>query len=206
MKEKVVLMESISFKRQQLIAGLALLSLLFAACINLQNTDVPNPLGLVNPGVLTVASDTTNPPQEFIDTSTQQVTGFDIDLITVIAQRMGLKVEILTTKIETLISDLVNKRIDVAISAIPITPDRQAKVNFIPYFNAGASLLVQVGNLHHVSSFADLCGQSVGVQDGSIEAIDLQNASEVCQHSNKPVINLIILKNQVDVIQLLTDQ
>ncbi len=204
-KEKVVFMESISFKRQQLIAGLALLSLLFAACINLQNTDVPNPLGLVNPGVLTVASDTTNPPQEFIDTTTQQVTGFDIDLITAIARRMGLKVEILTTKIETLISDLGNKRIDVAISAIPITPDRQAKVNFIPYFNAGESLLVEVGNPHHITSLADLCRQSVGVQAGTVEVTDLQNASEICQRSHKPAINLIVLKNQLDVIQLLTD-
>src|SRR5712691_1442633 len=65
-----------------IVTGFALLSLAFAACANLNSTGTSNPLDLVTPGVLTVASDTTNPPQEFIDPTTEHVTGFDMDLIT----------------------------------------------------------------------------------------------------------------------------
>src|SRR5947209_4681124 len=189
-----------------IMMSLALLSLAFAACANFNSTGSGNPLGLVTPGVLTVASDTTSPPQEFIDPTTQHVTGFDIDLVTAIARRLGLKVTILTTKVDLLISDLLNKRYDVAISAITITPDRQAKVNFIPYFNAGESLLVRAGNPYHITRLADLCGQSVGVQADTREQVDLQNASQLCQKAGKPDINLTILKNQFNVVQLLIDQ
>ena len=184
---------------------LALLIFGYAACVE-QGSNTTSALGLVIPGVLTVASDTTNPPQEFIDPHTQQTTGFDIDLITIIAQRLGLKVQVLTTKIDQIMSDLGNKRYDVAISAIPITPANQAAANLIPYFNAGSSLLVRNGNPAHIQGLADLCGRMVGVQSDTREQLDLQNASEICQQQGKLAISLTILKNQFDVVQLLKDR
>jgi len=177
----------------------------YAACAE-QGSNTASALGLLIPGVLTVASDTTNPPQEFIDPSTQQATGFDINLITTIAQRLGLKVQVLTTKIDQVMSDLENKRYDVAISAIPITPANQAAANLIPYFSAGSSLLVRNGNPAHIQGLADLCGRMVGVQSDTREQLDLQNASEICQQQGKLAISLTILKNQFDVMQLLKDR
>ncbi len=177
----------------------------YAACAE-QGSNTASALGLLIPGVLTVASDTTNPPQEFIDPSTQQATGFDINLITTIAQRLGLKVQVLTTKIDQVMSDLENKRYDVAISAIPITPANQAAANLIPYFSAGSSLLVRNSNPAHIQGLADLCGRMVGVQSDTREQLDLQNASEICQQQGKLAISLTILKNQFDVVQLLKDR
>jgi polar amino acid transport system substrate-binding protein len=196
-----------SFFRQTwaFIAVFALLSLLFAACVNINNSGTSNPLGLITPGILTVASDTTNPPLEFIDPATHQVAGFDVDLITAIAQRLGLRVQILTTKIDVIISDLENKRYDAAISAIDITPGLQAKVNFIPYFNAGESLLVQASNPNHIKGLADLCGQAVGVQGATREQADLQNASDICRRAGKPAINPMVLENQFGIVQLLVE-
>jgi len=143
---------------------------------------------------------------EFIDDRTQQPTGFDIDLITAIAHRLGLKVNILNTKIEILVSDLENKRYDVAISALPITPDLQAKANTIPYYTAGESLLVQAGNPRHIHALADVCGLAVGVQDSSRAQVDLQNASDLCQQQGKPAISFTVLKNQLQLVQLLAEQ
>jgi len=54
-------------------------------------TPMPAPNDLLTPGTLTVGSDTTYPPQEYINTATGKPAGFDIDLITAIAQRMGRK-------------------------------------------------------------------------------------------------------------------
>src|SRR5579863_8814622 len=116
------------------IIELLISSFLFSACATMPTiSSTDNTLGLLVPGTLTVASDTSRPPMEFINDKTQQVEGFDIDLITTIGARLGLKVNILTTKIELLLSDLANKRYDVAISAIPITPDKQLQANLIPY-------------------------------------------------------------------------
>ena len=140
-----------------LVGSLVILSLLFAACgsstttvtsppANPAKSAVAAPNDLITPGVLTVGSDTTYPPQEYIDIATHKATGFDVDLITAIAQRMGLQAKIVTTKFDTIIDDLVAKRFDVVISAVTFTSERQKKVDFLPYFNAGESLLVQSGN------------------------------------------------------------
>jgi len=193
------------------------LTLLLAACGNggtstgsgnvpTPNTKTPTvtpPNDLLTPGTLTVGSDTTYPPQEYIDTTTHQPAGFDIDLITEIAQRMGLQAKIVSTSFDTIINSLNSKRFDVVISAVTINPQRQQQVDFIPYFNAGESLLVQSGNPMHITSIDQLCGQNVGVQNGTVEQTDLQTASANCTKAGKPAIHITALTNQTDVIQLL---
>ncbi len=181
------------------------LPLLIAACGSTSSGSTSAaPTGLITPGTLTVGSDTTYPPQEFIDSTTGKATGFDIDLITAIAKRMGLKVDIKAANFHTIIDDLSAKRYDVAISALTINNDRKQKVDLVPYFNAGESLLVQKGNPQHLQGVSDLCGKAVGVQDGTVELDDLNAANKAtCQA--KP-IQLTVLKDQTDVIQLLVNK
>jgi polar amino acid transport system substrate-binding protein len=190
------------------------LALLLAACGGTTasgTTPTPNPAtptvappsDLLTPGTLTVGSDTTYPPQEYINTATNQATGFDVDLITAMAQRMGLQTKVVTTSFDTIINSLVAKRFDVVISAVSVTPERQKKVDFVPYFNAGESLLVKVGNPLNIKSTSDLCGKMVGVQNGTIEQTDLNTANTACKNAGKPAIQITALTNQTDVIQLL---
>lgn len=200
------------------MAVIVALTLLLAACgsntttgagstpVPTQNPATPTvapPTDLITPGTLTVGSDTTYPPQEYIDNATNKATGFDIDLITAIAQRMGLKADIVTDKFDTIIDDLSNKRFDVVISAITINSDREKKVAFVPYFNAGESLLVQNGNPKNIKGLSDLCGQSVGVQTGTVEQTDLQTASTACTKAGKHAITSVVLQDQTAVVQLL---
>ena len=195
-----------------LVGTLLVLTLLLAACGSTTTTTTTTTPGgaptpdLKVPGVLTVGSDTTYPPQESIDTATNKAVGFDVDLITAIAKNMGLQANVVTTKFDTIIDDLNNKRFDVVISAVSVTPDRQKKVDFVPYFNAGESLLVQAGNPKNIKGLSDLCGQSVGVQTGTIEQADLQTASNACKTAGKPEIKMVVLQDQTAVVQLLANQ
>ncbi len=217
-------METFSHKRERrasksiLFVGiLVLLTMLLAACggttttggttptPNPQTPTVAPPTDLITPGTLTVGSDTTYPPQEFIDTATGQAKGFDVDLITVIAQRMGLQAKVVTTKFDTIIDDLAAKRFDVVISAVTINPQRQQKVDFVPYFNAGESLLVRAGNPMNIKSTADLCGRNVGVQTGTVEQDDLKTANNACVKAGKSAIHVTVLQDQTAVIQLLAN-
>ena len=185
-------------KSMLFVGMLILLAMLLSACgsntttggggtptPNLATPTVAPPSDLITPGTLTVGSDTTYPPQEYIDTATNQATGFDVDLITAIGQRMGLQTKVVTTSFDTIINSLVAKRFDVVISAVSVTPERQKKVDFVPYFNAGESLLVKIGNPSNIKSTADLCGQKVGVQNGTIEQTDLQTANTTCKNAGK---------------------
>jgi len=186
-----------------LLLSLSVLSLLLAACGGSGATTSAS-LDLITPGVLTVGSDITYPPQEYIDPKTNQAAGFDVDLITAIAQHMGLKVKIVPTKFDTILDDLAAKRFDVVISAVTITPERQKQVDFVPYFKAGESLLVQKDNPKHITSTDDLCGLAVGVQQGTIDQGVLQSSSDNCLEQDKPAITIIALEDQTAVIQLLS--
>jgi polar amino acid transport system substrate-binding protein len=163
------------------------------------------PTNLITPGTLTVGSDTTYPPQEFIDTATGKPTGFDVDLITAMAQKLGLKAKIVTANFNTIIDDLTAKRYDVVISSVSINPDRQKKANFVPYFQAGESLIVQKGNPMNIKCASNLCGLTAGVQDGTVELDDLNVINKKCTQAGKPAIKLTVLKDQTAVIQLLVN-
>ncbi|HEY4384543.1 MAG TPA: ABC transporter substrate-binding protein [Ktedonobacteraceae bacterium] len=163
------------------------------------------PTNLLTPGTLTVGSDTTYLPMEYVDTTTNQYVGFDVDLITLIAQRMGLKVKIVKTGFDTIFDDLSNKRFDTVISSVTINDQRKVKFDFVPYFQAGESLLVPMGNPKHITGVADLCGLNVSVQTGTVEQTDLDTASAACKKAGKPAINQTILQDQTQVIQQLVN-
>ena len=195
------------------IVTLVMLTLLFVSCDSssgatmrdgsppLKKTSIALPRDLLQSGVLTIGSDTTYPPQEYIDPVTKKAAGFDIDLITAMAARMGLQINIVTTGFTTIIENLVSNRFDSVVSAVSITPELQKKVDFIPYFNAGESLLVQKSNPHNLKTVADLCGQNVGVQKATIELGELTMASKDCLSSGKKPITVIVLQNQTDITQ-----
>ncbi len=196
------------------ISFFVLLSMLLAACGSTSSTTtgggsskpaVAAPSDLITPGVLTVGSDTTYAPQEYIDTATGKATGFDVDLITAIAKKMGLQANIVTAKFDSIIPSLTAKRFDVVISALTINDDRKKDVDFVPYFNAGESLLVQKGNPKNLKTTADLCGQNVSVQSGTVEQTDLQTASDACKKAGKPAIITAVLQDQTTVIQQLAN-
>jgi polar amino acid transport system substrate-binding protein len=198
-----------SLRRCLALPGLVLaIALLLAACGGTSTTTgggTTNKYGLITPGILTVGSDTTYPPQEFINPATGQAQGFDIDIINEIARRMGLQAKIVTANFDTIFDDLAARRFDLVISAVTITPERQQKFDFVPYFSAGESLLVEKGNPLHITSVDQLCGQNVGVQNGTVEQDDLQKASDNCTKAGKPPIHMTVLKDQTAVIDLLAN-
>ena len=197
------------------VSAIVGLSILLTACGSSNSTttgsgstptvkpSVAAPTDLLVSGTLTVGSDTTYPPQEFIDTATGKATGFDVDLITAMAQRMGLTTDVKTAAYTTIVDDLRAKRYDVVISAQTITPDRKKQVDFVPYFNAGQSLLVPKGNPKNLKAVTDLCGKNVGVQDGTTE-LDTLSAVNKAECKSNPV-KLTVLSAQTDVIQLLVN-
>lgn len=163
------------------------------------------PSGLITQGTLTVGSDTTYPPQEFIDTTSGNAIGFDVDLITAMAQKLGLKAKVVTANFNTILDDLSAKRFDVVISAITINSDRVKKADFVPYFLAGESLIVPKGNPMNLKCASNLCGLKAGVQSGTVELDDLNTANKACTKAGKPGIQITALTDQTAVIQLLVN-
>jgi polar amino acid transport system substrate-binding protein len=122
-------------------------------------------LGLITDGTLTVGSDIPYPP--FEQGKPPDYTGFDIDLIDAIADKLGLSTKIVDTSFATIFSDQQAGKFDIVASSTTITPARSKRVTFSdPYFNADQSLMVQKdGELQSVDQITS--DTTIAVQEGT---------------------------------------
>jgi polar amino acid transport system substrate-binding protein len=117
--------------------------------------------------LLRVGIDATYPPFESINPATDQPAGFDIDLITEICKHNGWKPKFVTRPFDRIIPGLINKEYDVVVSAMSITPQRAALIDFSdPYYLAGQSIAVPLDD-STINVAEDLMGKKVGVQRGT---------------------------------------
>ena len=70
---------------------------------------------------VTVATDATWPPFEYVDEQTKEIEGFDIDLMTAIAEKAGLEIEFVNVAWDPLLAGIAQCQYDAAISAMTIT-------------------------------------------------------------------------------------
>ncbi len=117
-------------------------------------------------GILSVGNDTTYAPFEFVG-SDNVPTGFDIDLVTAVADRLGLRAVIVTTAWDGIIPALQARKFELVISAMTINAERQKEVAFsIPYYRADMGIAFN-RTLHTITGPADLVGLTVGAQVGT---------------------------------------
>lgn len=127
---------------------------------------VEPPTTLRTPGTLTLGTDFTYPPLEYIDGNKQA--GFDVELANVLAGSMHLKVKMVDTRFASLIPGLEAKRFDAIESALYITAERAKQVDFVPYFTTGQAFVVKQGDKYQPQQPKDLCGKTVAVLQGAL--------------------------------------
>ena len=131
-------------------------------------------------GVLTVGSDIAYAPIEFYEEGTQNAMGMDIDLMTAMADILGVDVEFLqVADFGAIVEDLKTQRYDIVMSAISVTAEREAEIDLIPYFGpVGTGILVQSGNPKGIDAVEDLCGLKVAAQVGTYQVIQVEGSAE----------------------------
>jgi polar amino acid transport system substrate-binding protein len=161
-------------------AAFAALALALTACGNGDDTtdttdgeDVSaEDIDLLAAGSLTVCSDVPYPPFEFEDSSAPSgYSGFDIDLMQEIADRLDLELEVIEVGFDGLQSGatLAAGQCDIAASAMTITEERAQNLNFSePYYDSLQSLIVLADS--DITTLEDVTGQQLGVQRGTTGA------------------------------------
>jgi polar amino acid transport system substrate-binding protein len=156
------------------------------------------PASLKGKDTITVGSDTSYAPAEFLGSDGQTAVGYDVDFAKAIAATLGLKAKVQTAEFTGIIPALGSKY-DLGISSFTVNADRLKAVNMVTYFNAGVLWAVQKGNPKKIN-LDDICGKTVGVQTGTVEEDpDVSGRSKACTDAGKPAINIVTLKNQTDV-------
>jgi polar amino acid transport system substrate-binding protein len=114
-------------------------------------------------GVLRVSTDPAYPPQSFQNES-GEFEGFDIDVATEIAKRMGLETEWQTPSWDVITAGNWNGRWDVSVGSMTPTPDRQKVLHFTqPYYYTPAAVAVHEENTDITNLETDLDGKNIGV-------------------------------------------
>jgi polar amino acid transport system substrate-binding protein len=117
-------------------------------------------------GQLRVSTDPAYPPQSFQDTD-GEYKGFDIDVATEIADRLGVEIEWVTPAWDLIIAGNWNGRWDLSVGSMTITPKREKVLHFSPpYYYTPAAVAVHESNTSITDLENDLDGKSIGVCGG----------------------------------------
>jgi polar amino acid transport system substrate-binding protein len=115
-------------------------------------------------GKLTVSTDPAYPPQSSLDRQTGKYVGFDIDVATEIAKRLGVGIAWETPSWDVITAGNWNGRWDMSVGSMTPTNARQKVLYFSPpYYYTPAVVVVNANNttIHDVAT--DLDGKRIGV-------------------------------------------
>ncbi len=114
--------------------------------------------------MLTVSTDPAYPPQSSLNESTGEYEGFDIDVATEIANRMGVKSAWEAPAWETITAGSWNGRWDLSVGSMTVTPEHAEVLDFsTPYYYTPAVVAVLADDCVINDLSADLDGKSIAV-------------------------------------------
>lgn len=155
------------------------------------------PDSVLESGKLTVGTNLTYAPAEFLANDGKTPVGYEIDMANALSDLFGLQVDIQNASFETIIPSLGSK-FDIGMSVFTVSEERLKAVDFVTYARAGLSFAVRTGNPTHVD-VNDLCGTRISVQTGTVGETVMYEAQDQCKAEGRDPIELLLYKDQSNV-------
>lgn len=188
------------------VAGAAVLLLSLAACGEEKGTEQPGggpsvassvdaalaakvPDAIKSDGKIVVGSDSTYAPAEFLDSDGKTVIGFDVELFTAVAAKLGLKAEFVSAPFGDIINGVNSGKYEVGVSSFTINDERKGQANMVSYFQVGTQWVTKKGNPAGISP-DNACGKKIAVQKDTVQVEDIQKRSKTCTDAGKPAIGI----------------
>jgi polar amino acid transport system substrate-binding protein len=182
-------------KKLRLLAVLSFVLLLIAACGTAGDepeesegngdaaAESDEPTGLLaavqDAGVLRVSTDPAYPPQSSI-TKSGEYEGFDIDVATEIAKRLGVEIQWETPSWDVITAGNWAGRWDVSVGSMTVTPERAEVLEFTPaYYFTPAAVAVHEDNTDITDAESGLDGKTIGVCGGCTYESYLEKSLEI---------------------------
>lgn len=108
-------------------------------------------------GVLLVSTDPAYPPQSSLNETTGDFEGFDIDVATAIAERLGVEVQFETPTFDAVVAGSWSERWDVSVGSVTVTEARKEVLAFTqPYYFTPAQMAAHAdSDIQSLEDFAD---------------------------------------------------
>lgn len=125
-------------------------------------------------GKLVLGTSADYPPYEFHKSinGSDEIVGFDIEIAKEISKDLGVQLEIKDIKFDGLLAALDQGKVDLVISGMTPTTERQKHVEFSNiYYKEVQTIVVRASDKNMLKSTSDFKGKILGVQRGSIEEV-----------------------------------
>jgi len=149
------------------------------------------PDAIKSDGKIVIGTDSSYPPNEFLDTDGKTVVGWDVDLFNAVAAKLGLKTEYQSAVFDAIIPGVQSGKYEAGVSSFTINDERKQQVNMVSYFNAGTQWGTKTGNPTGVQP-DDACGKKVAVQTNTVQDTDdlSSKRQDACKSAGKPAISI----------------
>jgi polar amino acid transport system substrate-binding protein len=152
-------------------------------------------------GQLRVVTDASYAPASSFAPDGRTIVGFEPDLGAALGKVLGIDLVFRNADFSTLPSLVEANKADMIMSAMTDTAEREKELDFVNYFSAGTSIVVQRGNPHVVTDLASLCGQKVAVESGTTQQDLLERQQSKCA---RPITVLTAATNDDALVLLRT--
>jgi polar amino acid transport system substrate-binding protein len=157
---------------------------------------------LVEAGSLNMCTQLSYKPFEFTDGD--QVVGFDVDLVNLAAQKLGVTTKVIDTPFEGIKSGEVTAtgKCDLSAAGMTINDERKKVILFsVPYFDATQAMVVAADST--ATTLADMKGKRIAGQTGTtgleyLKAHQADNGYEIVEYADFPSESDSLLTAQVD--------
>lgn len=142
-----------------LLLGLSLLLAgLFAACSSGPPATTLDEVK--QSGVLRVGTEGTYSPFSYHDPATNELTGYDVEIITAVAQKMGVEAEFVEAPFDAIFASLMSDRFDVVANQVTKNAERESKYALSEPYTFSDGVIVTRSDDSSISSLADLRGKT----------------------------------------------
>ncbi|RFB80763.1 ABC transporter substrate-binding protein [Methylovirgula sp. 4M-Z18] len=149
---------------------------------------------LIKPGTLTMSTNPTLPPLQFVDSS-GDLKGMRIEMGTEIAKRLCLDPEYIRIEFSAMIPGLQGRRWDMINTGIFFTEERAKIMQMVPYEEQAISISVAPDSSVKIASKDDLAGKTLGVEIGGFEENKARQLDKELQGAGKAGVTVRTFDN-----------
>ncbi|MCT2534435.1 transporter substrate-binding domain-containing protein [Aquibacillus koreensis] len=114
-------------------------------------------------GEIVVGTSGTLYPASFYPEESEELTGYDIEIIKEVANRLGLEIKYETMAVDGMLASLNNGRVDLVINDMEITEERKKQFSFSdPYKYSYTTMIVRAEDHSGIETLEDLDGKKAG--------------------------------------------
>lgn len=111
-------------------------------------------------GELKIGTEGTYKPFSFHANGSGELTGYDVEIITAVAGKLGVKPTFQETQFDAIFAGLDAKRFDVVANQVSITDERKAKYDFSAPYTVSTGVIVTKSDNAAINSFDSLRGKT----------------------------------------------